>query len=146
MNYYFQYGFCGAREMVCVLDEQELETMWSDEDADRGVYRDLTVTFEIDRYIRLHGVVKTLEQKDRHFGLMEMSAVIDSKSASSTYKIRGDFIEIYSKGIWSMTAKWWDDWSEFDFGIDLIFPPEFYADPAAWFEREIEAKGIKNHE
>lgn len=47
------------------------------------------------------------------------------------------------KGIWEMAIKWWDDWQS-DFGIDLIFPSEFYADPAAWIEHEIAVKGIKS--
>ena len=43
-----------------------------------------------------------------------------------------------------MAIKWWDDWSQSDFGIDRIFPPEFYAAPAAWIEHEIAVKGIKS--
>lgn len=145
MNYYFRYGLHSGREMVCVLDEDELKAMWSDEYADRNVYRDLSVTFDVDRYIRLHDILKTLEQQDRNFGKLEMSAVVDSESASDTHKIRDDPIGIYWKGIWEMAVKWWDDWSQSDFGIDLIFPPDFYADPAAWIEHEIAAKGIKSN-
>ena len=99
MNYYFRYGLRGGREMVCVLDEDELKAMWSDEYADRNVYRDLSVTFDVDRYIRLHGILKTLEQQDKNFGKLEMSAVVDSKSASDTHKIRGDSIGLYWIGI-----------------------------------------------
>ena len=43
MEYYFEYGFVGARTMVIKLDAAELEEMWADSEEGRAVYEDLTI-------------------------------------------------------------------------------------------------------
>ncbi|HFC8517501.1 TPA: hypothetical protein ACFP41_000343 [Neisseria weaveri] len=144
MKYHFQYGYTGTREMVIFLDEAALnDNIWADDDGDIRVYQDLTVTFDIDRYLRLIKLLKPLKEIDAEFGRVQMTADIDSRSAAETYKIRGTFIEVYYKGDLNLDARWWCDGALIDFGVYLNMPNQFYADPAAWFEKEIAAKGIQ---
>ena len=63
MEYYFKYGFIGARTMVIKLNADELEDVWADSEEGRAVYGDLTIEFEIDRYLRLRNVLAKLEQE-----------------------------------------------------------------------------------
>ncbi|MDO1509513.1 MULTISPECIES: hypothetical protein [unclassified Neisseria] len=144
MKYHFQYGYTGTREIVIFLDEEGLQdNIWADDDGDICVYKDLTVTFDIDRYLRLMQHLKPLQEIDTQFGRVHMTADIESKSAAETCKIRGTFIEVYYKGNLYIDARWYCDWSMIDFGVYLNMPNQFYTDPAAWFEKEIAAKGIQ---
>ena len=147
MEYYFEYGFVGARTMVIKLNTAELEDMWADDECAKAAYEDLTVTFEIDRYLRLRNVLAKLEEEDKHFGRLHMAAQISSDSATSAgQKIRGGHIEIYSSGLGGFDATWWDDYSLDDYGISLNMPSGFRENPAAWFEAEISKYGFRPSE
>ena len=147
MEYYFEYGFVGARTMVIKLNTAELEDMWADDECAKAAYEDLTVTFEIDRYLRLRNVLAKLGQEDKHFGRLHMAAQISSDSAAAAgQKIRCGHIEIYYSGLGSFDATWWDDYSLDDYGISLNMPSGFCESPAAWFEAEISKYGLRPSE
>ena len=147
MEYYFEYGFVGARTMVIKLDAAELEEMWADSEEGRAVYEDLTIEFEIDRYLRLRNVLAKLEEEDKHFGRLHMAVQISSDSAMAAgQKIRGGHIEIYYSGISGFDATWWDDYSLDDYGIGLSMPDGFRENPAAWFEAETAKHGFRPSE
>ena len=57
MEYYFENGFVGTRLMVIELDTAELKEMWGDSNDGIESYEDLTIEFEIDRYLRLREVL-----------------------------------------------------------------------------------------
>ena len=147
MEYYFKYGFIGARTMVIKLNADELEDVWADSEEGRAVYGDLTIEFEIDRYFRLRNVLAKLEQEDKHFGRLHMAAQISSDSAvAAAQKIRGGHIQIYYSGFDAFEATWWDDYSLDDYGIALFMPDEFQKNPVAWFEAEILKLGFRQPE
>lgn len=75
-----------------------------------------------------------------------MDATIRSVSGSFEYALMGCCLEICFYGSFDVEAHWFWQNTNIDFNVALVFPPEFYAAPAAWFEQEIKAKGIKNHE
>ena len=52
MEYYFENGFVGTRLMVIELDTAELKEMWGDSNDGIESYEDLTIEFEIERYLR----------------------------------------------------------------------------------------------
>ena len=147
MEYYFENGFVGTRLMVIELDTAELKEMWGDSNDGIESYEDLTIEFEIDRYLRLRNVLAKLEEEDKHFGRLHMAAQISSDSATSAgQKIRGGHIEIYYSGLGGFDATWWDDYSLDDYGIGLSMPSGFRENPAAWFEAEISKHGFRPSE
>ena len=147
MEYYVKYGFIGAQTMIIKLDAAELEDVWADSEEGRAAYEDLTIEFEIDRYLRLRKVLAKLAQEDKHFGRLHMTAQISSDSATSAgQKIRGGHIEIYYSGIGGFDATWWDDYSLDDYGIGLSMPDGFRENPAAWFEAETAKHGFRPSE
>ena len=147
MEYYFENGFVGTRLMVIELDTAELKEMWGDSNDGIESYEDLTIEFEIDRYLRLRNVLAKLEQEDKHFGRLHMAAQISSDSAvAAGQKIRGGHIQIYYSGFDAFEATWWDDYSLDDYGIALFMPDEFQKNPVAWFEAEILKLGFRQPE
>lgn len=145
MKYRFEYDNDGRRLMVAELDDELDCINCTDEDLDclGETYRDLTVIFDIDRYTRLYRALSRLSAEDRGFGKVYMNAVIRSKSGSYAHALMGCCLEIYFYGCMDVEAHWfWKD-TNVDFNVALAFPPEFYAEPAAWFAREIAEKGIK---
>ena len=147
MKDYFEYGVVGAKTMVIALDKNDLQAMWADDEDSKADYEDVTITFEIDRYLRLCEVLVKLEHEDRHFGRLHMAAQIDSASATAAgQKIRGGHIEIYYHGLGGFDAMWWDDYSLDDYGICLSMPTEFTKNPAAWFAAETAKHGFRRPE
>ena len=55
----------------------------------------------------------------------------------------GCSVEVYWYGCTNVTAQWFWNNTLIDFSVVLDFPPEFYAEPAVWFEREIEKMGVR---
>lgn len=148
MEYRFIYDRDGRRLMVAEMDDELYNINCTDEDLDCLVeyYSDMTVIFDVDRYIRLHSLLHGLDTEDRRSLKVYMDAVIRSQSGSFVHALMGCCLEIYWYGCTDVEAHWFWKGTNIDFNVALIFPPEFYADPAAWFEREITAKGIKNYE
>ena len=71
MQYSFEYGFVGAREIIMVLEEEDLGNIWcSEEEAE--IYNSLTIRFDIDRYVELFKISSELENKHHRFGKMGM--------------------------------------------------------------------------
>lgn len=147
MQYRFEYDKDGRRLMVAELDDELDCINCTDEDLDcLGEYfRDMTVIFDIDLYCRLHQVLIAAGE-DRKQIKVCMDATIRSVSGSFEYALMEGCLEICFYGGFDVEAHWFWKGTNIDFNVALIFPPEFYADPAAWFEREITAKGIKNYE
>lgn len=150
MKYHFEFGFDGARMMLITLNPNDLQAMWADDEDSKSNYRDLTIAFNINRYLRLYAMVAAIDRQDPHFGRVHMSASIDSRSATAAgQKIRGGHIEIYAAGGSGFNVWWWDDYSLYDYGIELKLPPECQQHPAAWFEAqtgqlELEERNICN--
>ena len=144
MKYHFEFGFDGSRMMVITLNPTDLQTMWADDEDSKNNYRDLTIAFNINRYLHLHAMVAEISRQDPYFGRVHMSASIDSHSATAAaQKIRGGHIEIYASGSSGFIVMWWNDYSLYDFGIELNLPPECQQNPAAWFEAQISQLGLE---
>ena len=145
MKYRFIYDRDGRRMMVAEPDDELHNINCTDEDLNGlgAYYRDLTVTFDIDLYCRLHRMLLTAGA-DRKKVKVCMEAAIRSISGSFEYALMGCCLEICFYGCMDVEAHWFWQNTNIDFNVALIFPPEFYAAPAAWFEREIAAKSIQN--
>ena len=147
MKYRFEYDKDGRRLMVAELDD-ELDCINStDEDLDclGEHYRDMTVIFDIDLYCRLFQMLLAAGE-DYKKVQVRMDASIRSISGSFEYALMGCCLEICFYGCLDVEPNWFWQNTNIDFNVALVFPTEFYADPAAWFQREIEAKGIKKYE
>ena len=147
MKYRFEYDKDGRRLMVVELDD-ELDCINStDEDLDclGEHYRDMTVIFDIDLYCRLFQMLLAAGE-DYKKVQVRMDASIRSISGSFEYALMGCCLVICFYGCLDVEPNWFWQNTNIDFNVALVFPPEFYADPAAWFQREIEAKGIKKYE
>ncbi len=144
MKYHFEHEFTLARMLVITLDKGDLQSMWADNEEGKEDYQDLTVAFDIDRYLRLRAMVVEIGKQDPHFGRLHMAAFIDSRSAvAAEQKIRGAYIEIENRGMNNFDALWWDNYSLNDYGIELNMPPEFKQNPTVWFETEIGKQGFR---
>lgn len=147
MKYHFEYGFVGVKTMVITLDKNDLTDMWADEGCDKAAYEDLTVSFEIDRYLRLLEVLAKLKQEDRHFGRVEMAVQVSSCcEVTRKQKIRGGYIGIYYCGLSAFEVTWWNDYSMGDYGVDLNMPDGFLENPAAWLAAETAKHGFRRPE
>lgn len=148
MKYHFEYDERGRRLFVAELDEELDNIEANDEDVicTRETFRDMTVIFDVDRYINLYRALTEVMKIDREFGKVHIAATIRSVSGSFEFAMMGCSVEIYWYGCLQVTAQWFWNNTLIDFSVVLVFPPEFYADPAVWFEREITEKGIKNHD
>lgn len=145
MKYRFIRNKEGRRLMAAELDDelQAIESTNEDLDCLSEYFRDMTVIFDIDRYLRLYRVLRTLDKEDREFGKVHINAVIRSVSGSFEYALIDCSLEIYFNGGFDVEAHWLWQNTDIRFHTALAFPPAFYADPVAWFEREIEEKGIE---
>lgn len=145
MKYHFEYDERGHRRFVAELDEELDNIDASDEDVDctGEIFRDMTVIFDADRYINLYRALSELVINDREFGKVHIAATIRSVSGTFEYALMGCCVEIYWYGCMDITAQWFWNNTLIDFSVVLDFPPEFYAEPAAWFEREIEKMGVR---
>ena len=148
MKYHFVFNDEQRRLMVTELDDELDCINCTDDDLDclGEYYRDITVIFDIDRYIRLHSILTELAKTDRYFGKVYMQAVIRSRSGSFEYALMGCCLEIYLYGNTDVEAHWYWKNTNIDFNVALAFPSEFYGNPAAWFEKQIAEKGICPHE
>lgn len=147
MKYRFEYDKNGHRLMVAELDDELDCINCTDEDLDclGEYYRDMTVIFDINLYCRLYQMLMTTGD-DRKRVKVCMDATIRSVSGSFEYALMGCCLEICFYGSFDVEAHWFWQNTNIDFNVTLVFPTEFYADPAAWFEQEIAAKGIINYE
>lgn len=146
MKYRFEYGEDNRRLMVAELDD-ELDCIGcTDEALDclGEYYRDLTVIFDTDLYCRLHKMLLAAGG-DCQAVKVYMKASIRSVSGPFEYALTGFSLEICFYGVPDMTAHWFWRHTNIDFHVELILPPDFYANPSAWFEKEIAACGIRGN-
>lgn len=147
MKHSFIYSEDGHRLFVAELDDELYAINTNDEDIDcpYEYYQDLTVIFDVDRYIHLHKLLCALRKEDRKFGKVYIDAIICSESGSLKYSLMGCCLLIYYYGSSDLEANWFWNNTNIEFDVTLPFPPDFYADPIAWFEREIASKGIQDY-
>lgn len=147
MKYRFENRNDGSRLMVSELDSELDYIGCTDEELDclSEYYRDLTVTFDIDLYCRLHRMLLAAGES-RKMVKVYMDASIRSISGSFEYALMGCCLEICFYGALDIAAHWFWRNTNIDFNVELDFPSDFYVNPAAWFEKEIAAKGIQNVE
>lgn len=144
MKYRFEYDKDGRRLMVAELDDELDCINCTNEDLDcLGEYfRDMTVVFDIDLYRRLHQMLIKAGE-DRKQVKVCMDARIRSISGSFEYALMGCCLEICFYGCFDVEAHWFWQHKNIAFNVALAFPTEFYSDPSAWFEQQIEEKGIR---
>ena len=145
MKYHFEYDAKGRRLFVAELDEELDNIDASDEeivDCTGECFQDMTVIFDVDRYINLYQALRGLMKIEREFGIVQMTATIRSVSGSLEFALIGCCVEVYSFGNLDITAKWFWQNTPVDFSVVLDFPADFYIDPAVWFEREMEKMGV----
>ena len=68
MQYSFEYGFVGVREIVMVLEKEDLRNLWWSKEEEAKTYNSLTIRFDIDRYVELFKISSELENKHHRFG------------------------------------------------------------------------------
>lgn len=141
MQYSFEYGFVGAREIVMVLEEEDLGNIWcSKEEAE--TYNSLTIRFDIDRYMELFKISSELENKHHRFGKMGMYVQLQDIKEN----ICGATATIFSAGCHCFNLEWTVIKTLTTYGIEEINVPWCGAeDVKLWFEQKIRTMGIKSY-
>lgn len=141
MQYSFEYGFVGAREIVMVLEEEDLGNIWcSKEEAE--TYKSLTIRFDIDRYMELFKISSELENKHHRFGKMGMYVQLQDIKEN----ICGATATIFSAGCHCFNLEWTVIKSLTTYGIEEINVPWCgVEDVELWFEQKIRIMGIKSY-
>lgn len=109
MKYHFEYDAKGRRLFVAELDNELDNIDASDEeivDCTGECFQDMTVIFDVDRYINLYQALRGLMKIEREFGIVQMTATIRSVSGSLEFALIGCCVEVYSFGNLDITAKW----------------------------------------
>lgn len=141
MQYSFEYGFVGAREIVMVLEEEDLGNIWcSKEEAE--TYNSLTIRFDIDRYMELFKISSELENKHHRFGKMGMYVQLQDIKEN----ICGTTATIFSAGCHCFNLEWTVIKTLTTYGIEEINVPWCgVEDVELWFEQKIKTMGIKSY-
>lgn len=141
MQYSFEYGFVGAREIVMVLEEEDLGNIWcSKEEAE--TYKSLTIRFDIDRYMELFKISSELENKHHRFGKMGMYVQLQDIKEN----ICGATATIFSAGCHCFNLEWTVIKTLTTYGIEEINVPWCgVEDVELWFEQKIRTMGIKGY-
>ena len=141
MQYSFEYGFVGAREIVMVLEEEDLGNIWcSKEEAE--TYNSLTIRFDIDRYMELFKISSELENKHHRFGKMGMYVQLQEIKEN----ICGATATIFSAGCHCFNLEWTVIKTLTTYGIEEINVPWCgVEDVELWFEQKIRTMGIKSY-
>lgn len=141
MQYSFEYGFVGAREIVMVLEEEDLGNIWcSKEEAE--TYKSLTIRFDIDRYMELFKISSELENKHHRFGKMGMYVQLQEIKEN----ICGATATIFSAGCHCFNLEWTVIKTLTTYGIEEINVPWCgVEDVELWFEQKIRTMGIKGY-
>lgn len=141
MQYSFEYGFVGAREIVMVLEEEDLGNIWcSKEEAE--TYNSLTIRFDIDRYMELFKISSELENKHHRFGKMGMYVQLQDIKEN----ICGATATIFSAGCHCFNLEWTVIKTLTTYGIEEINVPWCgVEDVELWFEQKIRTMGIKSY-
>lgn len=141
MQYSFEYGFVGAREIVMVLEEEDLGNIWcSKEEAE--TYKSLTIRFDIDRYMELFKISSELENKHHRFGKMGMYVQLQDIKEN----ICGATATIFSAGCHCFNLEWTVIKTLTTYGIEEINVPWCgVEDVKLWFEQKIRTMGIKSY-
>lgn len=141
MQYSFEYGFVGAREIVMVLEEEDLGNIWcSKEEAE--TYNSLTIRFDIDRYMELFKISSELENKHHRFGKMGMYVQLQDIKEN----ICGATATIFSAGCHCFNLEWTVIKKLTTYGIEEINVPWCgVEDVELWFEQKIRTMGIKGY-
>lgn len=141
MQYSFEYGFVGAREIVMVLEEEDLGNIWcSKEEAE--TYNSLTIRFDIDRYMELFKISSELENKHHRFGKMGMYVQLQDIKEN----ICGATATIFSAGCHCFNLEWTVIKTLTTYGIEEINVPwSGVEDVELWFEQKIRTMGIKGY-
>lgn len=141
MQYSFEYGFVGAREIVMVLEEEDLGNIWcSKEEAE--TYKSLTIRFDIDRYMELFKISSELENKHHRFGKIGMYVQLQDIKEN----ICGATATIFSAGCHCFNLEWTVIKTLTTYGIEEINVPWCgVEDVKLWFEQKIRTMGIKSY-
>lgn len=141
MQYSFEYGFVGAREIVMVLEEEDLGNIWcSKEEAE--TYKSLTIRFDIDRYMELFKISSELENKHHRFGKMGMYVQLQDIKKN----ICGATATIFSAGCHCFNLEWTVIKTLTTYGIEEINVPWCGVENVElWFEQKIRTMGIKSY-
>ena len=141
MQYSFEYGFVGAREIVMVLEEEDLGNICcSKEEAE--TYNSLTIRFDIDRYMELFKISSELENKHHRFGKMGMYVQLQDIKEN----ICGATATIFSAGCHCFNLEWTVIKTLTTYGIEEINVPWCgVEDVELWFEQKIRTMGIKSY-
>ena len=141
MQYSFEYGFVGAREIVMVLEEEDLGNIWcSKEEAE--TYNSLTIRFDIDRYMELFKISSELENKHHRFGKMGMYVQLQDIKEN----ICGATATIFSAGCHCFNLEWTVIKTLTTYGIEEINVPWCGVENVElWFEQKIRTMGIKSY-
>ena len=98
MKYHFEYDAKGRRLFVAELDNELDNIDASDEeivDCTGECFQDMTVIFDVDRYINLYQALRGLMKIEREFGIVQMTATIRSVSGSLEFALIGCCVEVY---------------------------------------------------
>ena len=141
MQYSFEYGFVGAREIIMVLEEEDLGNIWcSEEEAE--IYNSLTIRFDIDRYVELFKISSELENKHHRFGKMGMYVQLQDIKEN----ICGVTATIFSAGCHCFNLEWTVIKTLTTYGIEEINVPWCgVEDVELWFEQKIRTMSIKSY-
>lgn len=141
MQYSFEYGFVGAREIVMVLEEEDLRKIWSSKE-EAETYNSLTIRFDIDRYMELFKISSELENKHHRFGKMGMYVQLQDIKEN----ICGTTATIFSAGCHCFNLEWTVIKTLTTYGIEEINVPWCgVEDVELWFEQKIKTMGIKSY-
>lgn len=141
MQYSFEYGFVGAREIVMVLEEEDLGNIWCSKE-EAKTYNSLTIRFDIDRYMELFKISSELENKHHRFGKMGMYVQLQDIKEN----ICGATATIFSAGCHCFNLEWTVIKTLTTYGIEEINVPWCgVEDVELWFEQKIRTMGIKSY-
>lgn len=141
MQYSFEYGFVGAREIVMVLEEEDLRKIWSSKE-EAETYNSLTIRFDIDRYMELFKISSELENKHHRFGKMGMYVQLQDIKEN----ICGATATIFSAGCHCFNLEWTVIKTLTTYRIEEINVPWCgVEDVELWFEQKIRTMGIKSY-
>ena len=142
MQYSFEYGFVGVREIVMVLEKEDLRNLWWSKEEEAKTYNSLTIRFDIDRYVELFKISSELENKHHRFGKMGMYGQLQGIKEN----ICGATATIFSAGCHCFNLEWTVIKTLTTYGIEEINVPWCgVEDVELWFEQKIRTMGIKGY-
>ena len=142
MQYSFEYGFVGVREIVMVLEKEDLRNLWWSKEEEAKTYNSLTIRFDIDRYVELFKISSELENKHHRFGKMGMYVQLQDIKEN----ICGATATIFSAGCHCFNLEWTVIKTLTTYGIEEINVPWCgVEDVELWFEQKIRTMGIKSY-